>query len=155
MDLKADTIIDTVITLHVPTTQDQSTLFTLTGLIMRDDPIAPLDSTRDKPVAGAVINITGLEGVVADGNGNYTIPNVPASYGEKARMTIFDPATGRRGSFVLPTLATTSTTDDRVRQFSPKLQSSQPAGLATMRVRVFGPHDDQRRRVPITVTKRC
>src|SRR5436853_735250 len=136
MDLKADTVIDTVITLHVPTQQEQSSLVTITGLIKRDDPIAPQDSTKDKPVAGAVINISGLEGVVAADDGTYTFPNVPMSYGAKVRMTIFDPATGRRGSFVLPTLVAGDNT------FSPKLQSSQPAGVGTMRVRVFGPHGE-------------
>ena len=139
MDLKPDTVIDTTITLHVATTQEQAGQITLVGVIKRDDPTAPQDSTKDVAVAGAVINVTGLEGVVADADGKYAIPNVPLSFGAKARMTIFDPATGRRGSFLLPTLVLN---DAKENTFSPKLQSSQPAGVATMRVRVFGPHGE-------------
>jgi len=136
MDLKPDTTIDTVLTLHVPTAADQVNLVTIQGTITRDDPTSPSDSTKDRPVAGAVLNISGLEGVVADASGNYVFPNVPISYSAKAKLSVFDPTTGRRGSFVLPTLVAGTN------QFSPKLQSALPQGICTFRVRVFGPHGE-------------
>jgi Bacterial Ig-like domain/F5/8 type C domain len=136
LEVRADAVVDQVIVLHVPTPAEQSALVTIQGTITRDDPAAPNDSTRDRAVAAAVLTIPGLAAVTADTEGNYIDSGIPPAFGATKSMNVFDPDTGRRGTFLLPTLVAGTN------QFSVRLRSSVPAGAAKMRVRLFGARDE-------------
>jgi len=134
VDLKADTVLDAALTLSVPSATDQAASVNVQGTVTKDDPASPNDTTKDTIVPGAVLQISGLASVIADAQGNFVYPNVPVSYGNGAKsMSVYDPATQRRGTFPLPTLIAGQTNT-----FSPRLKSSQPAGYASMKVRLFG-----------------
>ncbi len=132
LDVKPDAVVDQVIVLHVPTKTEATATVTLEGSITRDDPVAMNDLSKDQPVPGAVLTIVGLAPTTAGADGKYVYPAVPPSFGAVKSMQVFDPSTGRRGTFVLPTLVPGSN------PFSVRLRSSEPAGTATMRVRLTG-----------------
>src|SRR5207248_11441971 len=102
-DLRADSVVEQVLTLHVPVPGDPQ-FVTLHGTVWRDDPAAPNDRTRDRPVPNAVITIRGLAAVTADANGEYSCPSVPVALSDKKAISVFDPETGSQGTFALPTL---------------------------------------------------
>jgi len=129
VDLKADQLLEQTILLPVGTNPSYGSI---EGVIMRDDPTAPSDRSKDQPVPGAVIRIGLLPAVTADANGAYVYPDVPElvrPYG--SRFVVFDPSTGRKGSFEIPT-----TLPGQQVHFSPRLSSAEPEGYATVRVRL-------------------
>jgi len=129
LDLRADQLIDQTLTLRVPTASDPPP-GTLEGTITRDDPAAPSDVSRDAIVAGAIVSIQGLPPVTAAADGTYTYPDVPLIASNRT-ITVFDPVTGRRGAFSIPTLQSGGN------HFSMKLSTAAPEGIATMRVRLY------------------
>ena len=128
-DLRADSVVEQVLTLHVPVPGDPQ-FVTLHGAVWRDDPAAPNDRTRDRPVPNAVITIRGLAAVTADANGEYSCPSVPVALSDKKAISVFDPETGRQGTFALPTLQPGATNELKL-----LLQTSAPRGTATMALR--------------------
>ncbi|HEX9406616.1 MAG TPA: Ig-like domain-containing protein, partial [Thermoanaerobaculia bacterium] len=96
------------------------------------DPAAPNDRTRDQLVPNAVITIRGLAPVTADANGEYSYPAVPMVMSGQKVITVFDPSSGRQGSFALPTLQTGVTNELRF-----LLQTILPQGTATIRIRLL------------------
>ncbi|HKB81397.1 MAG TPA: carboxypeptidase-like regulatory domain-containing protein, partial [Thermoanaerobaculia bacterium] len=117
-DLPADSVVEQTLTLH--------------GTVWRDDPAAPNDRTRDQPVPNGVVNIRGLAQVTADGNGDYVVPDVPLTFSDTKTVGVFDPATGRQGSFLMPTLQPGVTNELKL-----LLQTAVPEGKATIRVRLI------------------
>jgi Bacterial Ig-like domain/Carboxypeptidase regulatory-like domain len=129
LDLRADQLLDQTVTLHVHAPGDPARA-TLEGTITRDDPGAPNDPARDALVPGAIVSISGLPPVTAAADGTYTYPDVPLIASQRT-ITVFDPSTGRRGAYTLPTLQSGSN------HFSMKLATAAPEGIATMRVRLY------------------
>ncbi|HJT17162.1 MAG TPA: carboxypeptidase-like regulatory domain-containing protein, partial [Thermoanaerobaculia bacterium] len=127
-DLRADAVVDQTLTLHVPIVGDPQ-FVSVHGTVWRDDPAAPPDRTRDQLVPNALIAIRGLAQVAADANGEYTYPSVPLAFSGQKVVTVFDPASGRQGSFALPTLQAGVTNEFKI-----LLQSTVPNGTATIRV---------------------
>lgn len=100
------------------------------GIVTRDDPAAPGDTSRDVPVAGAMIAIEGLPLTVAAVDGTFAINDLPLQF-SRVHAQVYDPETGRRGWFELPTL-----TADTIAHFPMRL-STTAYGEGTFRVRVF------------------
>ncbi|MDQ6799844.1 MAG: Ig-like domain-containing protein, partial [Acidobacteriota bacterium] len=130
-DLRADSVFEQVLTLHVPVPGDPQ-FVTLHGTVWRDDPAAPNDRTRDQLVPDAVVTIRGLAAVTADSHGEYSCPSVPVTLSDKKVLSVFDPATGRQGTFALPTLQAGATNELKL-----LLQTTAPRGTATIRVRLL------------------
>jgi hypothetical protein len=136
LDLRADTTIDQVLTLHVPTAQEAAAAVTVTGTVWRDDPAAPSDTTRDQRVAGAIVTIRGFASVTADVQGNYVYDGIPLSLTGQRVVDVYDPSTGRRGTFSLPTLQAGGN------PLTMRLQTLVPQGTATLRVRLLSATGD-------------
>ncbi|HXG59335.1 MAG TPA: carboxypeptidase regulatory-like domain-containing protein [Thermoanaerobaculia bacterium] len=133
LDVKPDTFIDQTLVLDVPTATEQAQLVTISGNVTRDDPAAPGDTSRDTKVRNAVVTIRGFASVTADENGRYVYPGVPGTLAGKKVVDVYDPETGRRGSFSLPnTLTTTGENNLPLR-----LSTAVPQGTATLRVRLL------------------
>ncbi|HWW60025.1 MAG TPA: hypothetical protein VN181_01535, partial [Thermoanaerobaculia bacterium] len=133
VDLKPDTRIERTLVLRV---RDNTTVYgSIEGVLEKDDPTAPGDESKVTVVPGGIISVKGLPAVTADANGNYVIADVPTTFSDRS-VWVFDPATGRKGQFSLPTLVS------GVNRFSPRLRTGQPEGTAKMRVRVFGPRGE-------------
>ncbi|HEU4888018.1 MAG TPA: carboxypeptidase regulatory-like domain-containing protein, partial [Thermoanaerobaculia bacterium] len=130
LDLKADTVLEQTLILHVPTAVEHAGYAILEGTITRDDPGAPSDGTKDQIAGGAIISIQGLASVTADAAGNYVYPDLPLQLGGRY-VTVFDPATARKGVFQIPTLVVGAN------HFSMKLKSGAVEGTATARVRLL------------------
>lgn len=132
LDLRPDTIVEQTLILEVPTPAAATQLVTLSGTVLRDEPAAPSDRTRDVPVRGAVVTVQGMAPVFADAAGRYTCPAVPRSLSDRKAITVFDPATGRGGSFSLPTFVA------GLSEFNLPLllSTASPQGKATLRVRL-------------------
>jgi Bacterial Ig-like domain/F5/8 type C domain len=129
VELRKDQTLEQTLVLSVPNAQTQYA--TLDGTITRDDPAAPGDATKDQIVPGAIIAINGQPAVTAGEDGKYLYADLPLG-ASGAGITVFDPATGRRGFFTVPTLVAGSN------RLSMKLRSAEPIGVATMRVRLSG-----------------
>ncbi|HEX8169927.1 MAG TPA: Ig-like domain-containing protein, partial [Thermoanaerobaculia bacterium] len=128
MDLGADQTIEQ--TIVIPIVSNPGIAYaTVEGIVTRDDPAAPADTSKDATVGGAIITIGNLPPVNANADGTYTYPEVPTSLSGRT-MWVFDPATGRKGQFPLPSLQA------GVNHFSVRLSSKEPEGVATMRVRL-------------------
>ncbi|HEY6211812.1 MAG TPA: Ig-like domain-containing protein, partial [Vicinamibacterales bacterium] len=108
---------------------------TLEGTVLRDDPAAPGDTTKDQVVAGAMVTVSRVPAVTANADGTYLVPDLPLDATGRT-ITVFDPNTGRRGYFTMPTLVAGSN------HFTLRLRSTEPAGLATARVRLYGPQNE-------------
>ncbi|HUP60265.1 MAG TPA: carboxypeptidase regulatory-like domain-containing protein [Thermoanaerobaculia bacterium] len=129
VELRADQTLEQTLVLSIP--QPNVKYATLTGIVKRDDPAAPGDTTKDQIAPGAIVTIDRMPAVTADADGRYTFTDLTLDVADR-RFTVFDPVTGRRGYFSVPTLVEGSN------EFNPRLRSTQPAGIATMRVRVYG-----------------
>jgi hypothetical protein len=137
VDLRADQTLDQVLTLQIAETT--ATYATLEGTITRDDPAAPGDGSKDVLVPGAIVTVGNRPSVTAAADGTYVVLDLPvAPDGAQGNVpvTVFDPSTGRKGWFVLPTLV------EGTNHFSMRLTSRQPDGVGTMRVRVYGPQSE-------------
>ena len=132
LDLRADTTIDVTLTLHVPVAGDPAPA-TLHGFVWRDDPTAPNNSDRETRVANAVVTIRNLASVTSGDNGEFTYTGVPVALSGKRVVTVFDPATGRQGSFSLPDDLHAGTTSE----VKLVLRTTVAQGTATMRVRLL------------------
>ncbi|MFL6248500.1 MAG: Ig-like domain-containing protein, partial [Thermoanaerobaculia bacterium] len=133
VDLKPDTTVERTLVLRV---RDNTTVYaSIEGVIEKDDPTAPGDESKVTIVPGAIISVKGLPAVTADANGNYVIADVPTTLTGR-EVWVFDPTTGRRGQFSVPTLVAGTN------RFSPRLRSGAPEGTAKMRVRLFGPRGE-------------
>ncbi|HUJ13824.1 MAG TPA: Ig-like domain-containing protein, partial [Thermoanaerobaculia bacterium] len=130
-DLRADSVVEQTLTLHVPVVGDAQ-FVTLHGTVWRDDPAAPNDRTRDELVPNAVVKVRGLAPVTADANGEYSYPSVPLALSGQNVVTVFDAASGRQGSFALPSLQADVTNELKL-----LLQSAVPNGTATLRVHLL------------------
>ncbi|MFP5245353.1 MAG: hypothetical protein ACLGH0_01575, partial [Thermoanaerobaculia bacterium] len=128
MEMRADQVVEQTLIIPVPPPTDGYAI--VEGIIERDDPTAPGDRTKDQRVAGAILTIGNLPPVTANADGSYTFPDVPSSASGK-KMLVFDPTTGRKGIFVMPTLVV-----GQVNRFSVRLSSMEPEGEATIRVRL-------------------
>lgn len=133
VELRRDQTLEQTLVIAVPAPNVQYA--TLEGTILRDDPAAPGDATKDTIVPGAIITTSRAPQVVANADGTYLIPDLPLDASGRT-IAVFDPATGRRGYFTMPTLVAGSN------HFTMKLSSTQPAGVATMRVRLYGPKSE-------------
>lgn len=129
LDLRADQTLETTVVLPVPKATDAA-YATLEGTVKRDNPAAP-DVANDQFAPGAILSIAGLPPVTVNADGTYVYAEVPLSFSGR-RMTVYDPATGRRGQFSLPTLVSGTN------HFPIRLTSAAPEGFATMRVRLTG-----------------
>ncbi|HEU4887385.1 MAG TPA: Ig-like domain-containing protein, partial [Thermoanaerobaculia bacterium] len=133
VDLKPDTTVERTLVLRV---RDNTTVYaTIDGILEKDDPTAPGDATKVTPVPGGIISIKGLPAITADATGYYVISDVPTTFAGR-EVWVFDPVTGRKGQFNLPTLVAGTN------RFSPRLRTGAPEGTAKMRVRVFGPRGE-------------
>lgn len=130
LDLRADSTMDVVLTLHVPRATDPPQV-TLHGFIRRDDPAAPADRTRDVAVPNAIITIQGLAPITSAANGEYIYSGIPAALSEKKAVTIFDPTTARQGTFTLVTFSSAPAEQNFL------LQTSAAQGTAKLRVRLL------------------
>jgi hypothetical protein len=131
LEMKADQIVERTIYIGVPP-PGNSGYASMEGVVFRDDPAAPGDRSKDVPVPGAIITIGNLPPVTAGANGAYTYPDLPVGLsGKQDAMLVFDPATGRKAWFGMPSLF-----GGQSARFSPVLSSSSPEGEATIRVRL-------------------
>lgn len=129
-ELKPDQILEQTIFLPVPATQSASTFV---GVVKRDDPTAPSDRSKDQVVPGAILQLGPLPSVTAGADGTYVYPDIPVGvdlYNPPPTLLVFDPVTGRKGRFTIP-----SATSGQV-LFNPTLSSTAPEGFATVRVRL-------------------
>ncbi|HEX2835650.1 MAG TPA: Ig-like domain-containing protein [Thermoanaerobaculia bacterium] len=138
VDLRADETIDQVLTLQIA--DITAKYATLEGTITRDDPSSPGDASKDVLVPGAIVTVGNRPAVTAGADGNYVVLDLPVapegtSQGNVA-VTVFDPSSGRKGWFLLPTLV------EGTNHFSMRLTSRQPDGVATMRIRLYGPQSE-------------
>ncbi|HEX7831344.1 MAG TPA: hypothetical protein VF787_16930, partial [Thermoanaerobaculia bacterium] len=138
LDLRADDTIDQTLTIQIA---DATAKYaTLEGTITRDDPASPGDSTKDVIVPGAIVTVGNRPAVTAAADGTYLVPDLPVAPAGVPQgnvpVTVFDPATGRKGWFILPTLV------EGTNHLSMRLTSRQPDGVATMRVRLYGPQSE-------------
>ncbi|MFP5245141.1 MAG: collagen binding domain-containing protein, partial [Thermoanaerobaculia bacterium] len=129
LELRADQVLEQTIIIPVPPPTGTGYI-TLEGLITRDDPASPGDRSKDAVVPNAIITIGKLPPVTANADGTYVFPDLPIAASGK-QMLVFDPATGRKGTFTLPTLQV-----GQANRFSPRLSSAEPEGVATIRVRL-------------------
>lgn len=138
VDLHNDQTLDETLTLQIA---DATAKYaTLEGTITRDDPSSPGDATKDVLVPGAIVTVGNRPSVAAGADGNYVVLDLPVapngtSQGTVA-VTVFDPTTGRKGWFILPTLI------EGTNHFSMRLTSREPDGVATMRARLYGPSSE-------------
>ena len=130
LDLKPDTSIDQVIILHVPTPAEQAAMVTLQGSVWRDDPAAPSDTGRDVIVKGAIVTVRNHAPVTTDDQGNFTYGGISTALSDQRVIDVFDPETGRRGTFNMPTLQAGTN------QVKLRLSTTVPQGFATLRVRL-------------------
>ncbi|HEX2062134.1 MAG TPA: carboxypeptidase-like regulatory domain-containing protein, partial [Thermoanaerobaculia bacterium] len=131
LEMRADQTIEQTIFIGVPP-PTSSGYAALTGTVRRDDPASPGDASKDVIVPGAIITIAKLPAVTANADGTYFYPDIPVQLaGKPTPMLVFDPATGRKAWFDLPSLFPNQTS-----QFSPRMSSSDPNGEATIRVRL-------------------
>ncbi len=133
VELRRDQTIEQTLVIAVPVPNVQYA--TLEGTVLRDDPAAPNDTTKDQLVAGAIVTVSRVPAVTSNADGSYLVPDLPLDASGRV-ITVFDPATGRRGYFTMPTLVAGSN------HFTLRLRSTQPAGLATARVRLYGPQNE-------------
>jgi hypothetical protein len=138
LDLGRDTTIETTLVLHVPTPTETAGYATIEGDVKRDDPTSPGDRMRDVLVPNAIISLAGMANVIADANGHYIINNVPTTLAG-AKISVFDPATGRKGRSSAPTPLLAG----KVNILPLLLSTSQPQGFATFRVRLFSVSGDK------------
>lgn len=138
IDLRADETIDQLLTLQIADTTAKYA--TLEGTITRDDPSSPGDASKDVLVPGAIVTVGNRPAVTAGADGNYVVLDLPVAPEGTSQgnvpVTVFDPNTGRKGWFLLPTLV------EGTNHFSMRLTSRQPDGVATMRVRLYGPQSE-------------
>ncbi len=129
VELRGDQVLDQTLVLQVP---DPTIKYAyLEDYVKRDDPSAPGDTSKDQPVANAVISIYNLPPITADANGKYVYPDIPTTFSGRY-IQVFDPATSRTGWFRVPTL------HEGKNDFPIRLSSSNPYGHGTYRVRVYG-----------------
>ncbi|HKO01724.1 MAG TPA: carboxypeptidase-like regulatory domain-containing protein, partial [Thermoanaerobaculia bacterium] len=129
-DLAPDQLVEQTVVLEVPPLSSPQ-FVTVKGVVFRDDPAAPNDTTRVTTVAGAIVTFKGFPAVTADAQGRYVVYDVPVTYANAASINVFDPSTSRSGSFNFPTLQA-----GQENTLDLKLSSKQPQGKATLRVRV-------------------
>jgi Bacterial Ig-like domain len=129
VDLRADQTVEQIIVLDIRETAIQ--FATLSGVVSRDDPQSPNDTSKDVAVANAQVTIRRIGTVLSNADGSFTIPDLPLSF-SGAQITVFDPATGRKGWFRVPTLVANST------NHVPLRLSTTTTAFATMRVRLYG-----------------
>ncbi|HEX6640245.1 MAG TPA: carboxypeptidase-like regulatory domain-containing protein, partial [Thermoanaerobaculia bacterium] len=129
VDLAPDATIEHVLILPVRDESDPLPA-NLSGIVSKDDPTAPSEEAKVTRVPGAIITIEGLPPITAAQDGAYVYPELPLAYGGR-RMWVFDPATGRRGQFAVPTLLSGDNN-----HFSPTLRTNQGEGQGTLRVRL-------------------
>jgi hypothetical protein len=99
-DLRADEVRQIDLALSVVPDQP---LATVTGDILREDPLFPGNQTKYIPVPGALVKIDGMRIVTADENGHYVYDDVPATFTGRG-ITAYDPQTRRTKSTTLPNL---------------------------------------------------
>ncbi|MFL6246089.1 MAG: Ig-like domain-containing protein [Thermoanaerobaculia bacterium] len=129
VDLAPDATIEHVLILPVRNDSDPLSA-NLSGTVFKDDPAAPSDPAKNTFVAGAIITLEGLPPITAGPDGTYVYPEIPLAYGGR-RLWVFDPTTGRRGQFQVPTLLSGDNN-----HFSPTLRTNQGEGSGTLRVRL-------------------
>ncbi|HVS33076.1 MAG TPA: carboxypeptidase-like regulatory domain-containing protein, partial [Thermoanaerobaculia bacterium] len=132
-DLRPDEVFETNPVLSVIDATQIAT--TLTGTVLREDPLAQGDSSKYQRVPGAVVEIGGLA-VTADAVGNFAFDPVYVHWTQGRTMPIkaYDPATRRTGEQDLPTL--TESGPNHVTIFIPA--NSYGRGIA--RVRLVNAH---------------
>ncbi|HEX7831273.1 MAG TPA: discoidin domain-containing protein [Thermoanaerobaculia bacterium] len=128
MEMRADQTVEQTIIIPIPVPGPSGFAF-VEGTITRDDPTDPANSAKFVPVPGAIITVGKLPPITANTDGTYTFPDLPLNASDKP-MWVFDPATGRKGQFTLPTLS------PGANHFSAHLSSRDPEGYATIRVRL-------------------
>jgi len=129
VDLARDSTIDQTLTLNVPNAGDLAARATLNGTVFRDDPFNP---TSVVAVPGAIVTINGFASVTAGADGKFVYEGIPLALAGKQIVTAFDPVTGRRGSFALPTQLVAG-----ANPITLVISSTQVRGHGTMRVRLF------------------
>jgi hypothetical protein len=127
IELRPDQLYEQTIYLHVAELVETATI---EGVVVRDDPAAPNDRSRDTPVPHAVITIRDYARVTANADGTFSFDHVPLALTGR-KVTVFDPATGRQFGTVVPSLIANTVARLPVRF------DSLIAPSATMRVRLF------------------
>ncbi|HEX8410707.1 MAG TPA: carboxypeptidase regulatory-like domain-containing protein, partial [Thermoanaerobaculia bacterium] len=129
VELHRDQVLEQTLVLQVA---DPSVKYaTLEGLVIRDDPASPGDTTKDQAVKNAQLSIFNLPSVTANADGTYIYPDIPVTFSGRW-IQVFDPATSRHGWFRVPTLVEGSN------RFPIRLSSTNPFGRAGIRVRLSG-----------------
>ena len=129
VDLRADQLVEQTIVLDIR--EIAISLATLSGVVTRDDPTAPNETQNDQPVPGANLAIRGIGTIVANTDGSFVIPDIPTAL-SGAQIAVFDPITGRKGWFRVPTLIANTTSH------LPLRLSTTTISTGTMRVRLYG-----------------
>ncbi|MGZ8832383.1 MAG: Ig-like domain-containing protein, partial [Thermoanaerobaculia bacterium] len=129
-DLHADETHEANLTLSVPAVNTAMT--SLSGDVLRENPLFPGDPSKYERVAGAIVKIGGRP-VTADSNGHFTFDSIPVAWGASgANVTAYDPSTKRFAKQPIPTL--TEAGPNNVSIFL----AANSFGTGTVRVRVIG-----------------
>ncbi|HEX6084063.1 MAG TPA: Ig-like domain-containing protein, partial [Thermoanaerobaculia bacterium] len=129
VELRGDQLLDQDLVLQIA---DTTTRYAwLEGVVTRDDPSAPSDTTKDQLVPNAVITIQQLPPITANADGTFLYPDIPTTFADRW-IQVFDPQTSRSGWFKVPTLVEGSN------RMPLRLSSANPYGHGTFRVRLTG-----------------
>ncbi|HYC60809.1 MAG TPA: carboxypeptidase regulatory-like domain-containing protein [Thermoanaerobaculia bacterium] len=101
-DLRGDEVRQVDFTLSVTPNEP---LATVTGQVLREDPLFPGNASKYQKVAGALVKIYGMRIVTTDAEGRFEVANVPLTR-SGYEIAAYDPATRRTERTVLPILTT-------------------------------------------------
>ncbi|HEX6641411.1 MAG TPA: carboxypeptidase-like regulatory domain-containing protein, partial [Thermoanaerobaculia bacterium] len=99
-DLRGDEVRQVDLTLSVAPDEQ---LATVTGQVLREDPLFPGNASKYQPVANALVLIAGMKIITADANGHFEYVNVPLSR-SGYDIGAHDPVTRRTEHTTLPQL---------------------------------------------------
>jgi hypothetical protein len=100
-DLQADQVREANLVLGVAPANEVRA--TLSGEVIRENPLFPGDPAKYERVAGAIVKLGGKP-VTADSDGRFTFDSLPLSYAGQGEITAYDPSTKRVGKVTIPTL---------------------------------------------------
>ncbi|MFL6244941.1 MAG: collagen binding domain-containing protein, partial [Thermoanaerobaculia bacterium] len=124
-DLKGDEVRQVDLILSV---QPDEQLATVTGRVLRENPLYPGNASKYERVPGALVKIDGMRIVTADANGEFVIPDVPLTPVSR-NIGAHDPATRRTEHIVLGIITAAGPNDRAI--------LLKGLGKATVRARLF------------------
>jgi hypothetical protein len=109
-DLRGDESRQVDLTLSVAANEQ---LATVTGEVLREDPLFPGNELKYQRVPGALVKIDSMRIVIADAEGRFVIPDVPLTPAGR-NIGAHDPATRRTERVPLPTLSGNGTANVKI-----------------------------------------